>query len=522
MTEEQQKKLEELQKRMSILVNEIPGYERYTQQAKVLSKLDTRGKKPDYSKLSDQEVRDIFDVGRNNATINGLADVSLEHKYGSLHLTEKGITSSRGPDSKPKGPDVPASREYMLDAIDTWLQHDNYALNPRELVQAQLQVASSPGVILGGKLDKAKMEYSELRESIELTTSEKFRDPLIDENIRKLKEAEQRFGVEEQRLKTESPQRAARSGIEFAAQMNFSAKQVAFEIGEIKYLDKNSQMDLSGTNIEGLDLSESDLTGIKIDAKTLSRAKGLDTVRGVDAETLKGALALPGLEKEQARLQKKADDLQKPWSFERFKAFFKKGGAEKELQETAAKLAEAKTAVLKVGSPATYENLQKGEAAQLLKETLKSPSLSEGFKKFAGKQGFGAEMSFLDEVESLKQDARRGADLTDLKVRAFGIQQRYLSSGAEQRIDVDFDVRDKVNEVMEGFDDLDHDKIQNLFTPAQKEVQNNLANGPMQRFRQTEEFQMSKLGESSGRSVRHDYKPSKAPQLAGNGNSMKI
>ncbi|MEZ5386753.1 MAG: hypothetical protein R3F13_14670 [Prosthecobacter sp.] len=305
LTDEQQEIRDELVKRTKILVDEIPGYEKFTRQAAALDHLKTGGQQPDYDSLSDQQVADIFDAGRLNPSINGLADVDLEHRFGQINLQEKGITSNRGPESVPKGPDVPATREYMVEAIDTWMQHENNALNPRLVIQAQMGIADSPGVVLGGKLEKATFDYMHLQDAMKEAGVPEYHDPEIEANLAQLKAAEKQFNQAAKDFKAQAPNMAAKEGLEFAAQMQFTPEQVADEVRECSLLDIGNPPSINGANLSGLDLSKSDLSGLRVDAATLSKASGLEQVQGVDPELKAAAIEQHPEAVKVARVQQK-------------------------------------------------------------------------------------------------------------------------------------------------------------------------------------------------------------------------
>jgi hypothetical protein len=266
-----------------------------------------------------------------------------------------------------------------------------------------------------------------------------------------------------------------------------------------------------------VDLSESDLSEAIMDVPTLARAGGLDTVRGVDPEILKKAKDFARLTTEQERLKDKLSALQKPWSFERFKAFFKPGGAEGAIRDLKNRI-EQTTFDLINADPGRKERMQKLDEARSLQElgnTLKSPALSEAFSKFARSESNGTSVSFLRELEDLKQELSSGVELGDLKVHVFGIQQRYLANPAETPVQLDDETRDLINQAIDGgFDELDKEKIGKLFNKAEEEISGSLAQGTLQRFKQTEEFR--NLNQLDGQ------KPPKVGEEVGMNQPLKV
>lgn len=141
-------------------------------------------------------------------------------------------------------------------------------------------------------------------------------------------------------------------------------------------------------------------------------------------------------------------------------------------------------------SPYPYQ--QKNMERAVDAENLKASPISKAFEKYAENSGHSAKLSFLKEVESLKEGIENGKPVSDLQVQAFGIQQRYLVPGADFRIDVDHKIADQVDDNLKELIDLDNEGLKKLFTAAESEVKEKLQSGPMQNFKQTGEFQQQK------------------------------
>jgi hypothetical protein len=125
-------------------------------------------------------------------------------------------------------------------------------------------------------------------------------------------------------------------------------------------------------------------------------------------------------------------------------------------------------------------------------ENLKAEPISKAFEKYAEKSGHSAELSFLKEVESLKEGIKNGKPVSELQVQAYGIQQRYLVPSADFPVRVDHQVAEKIDGKLQEILDLDEKGMSTLFDDAATEVKEKLQTGPMQKFKQTGEFQQQK------------------------------
>ncbi|MES2593884.1 MAG: hypothetical protein V4662_01030 [Verrucomicrobiota bacterium] len=289
---EQQKAHDTLTNLAAEFTGEVGKYQDSFRQAEVIKIFDTRGKPLDLGKLSDQQLKDMFDVGRKASALNEVDSVEFGHRLGNLYLVEKNISSARGPESKKDGPDVPASREYLEEAVGTWMNVLNNAYNPRDLLQAEMTLRDSPGIDLGNKIQTLEEKYEALQKSVQQQSGEHFQDAGIEQTISGLKQQQKLFEGEAHDFKVEGMKQAAKAGVEFAAQQGFDADAVETEVYIASRIDLAVNADISGTNIRGLDLSKSDLSKMRVDAETLSRANGLGSVKGVEPRLLAEAQAI--------------------------------------------------------------------------------------------------------------------------------------------------------------------------------------------------------------------------------------
>lgn len=139
-----------------------------------------------------------------------------------------------------------------------------------------------------------------------------------------------------------------------------------------------------------------------------------------------------------------------------------------------------------------YPYLQKNMERAVDSENLKAEPISKAFEKYAEKSGHSAELSFLKEVESLKEGIKNGKPVSELQVQAYGIQQRYLVPSADFPVRVDHQVAEKIDGKLQEILDLDEKGMSTLFDDAAGEVKEKLQSGPMQNFKQTGEFQQQK------------------------------
>jgi hypothetical protein len=311
LSEEQQKTLEKLQEFAKGYSEEPAQYEEHIRKSSAIRLFDTRGQKPDLSLLSDQQLKDMFDYGRKAPVINHM---DITSKLGTVSLAN--ITSDRGPGSKRANkatgaPEVivPASREYLENAVGEWMKSINYAPNSRDLLQAEMDIRDRPGMDLANKLSQLREKYAALQKAVQAESGEVLKDAGIEQTFDQLRPQIKAFEQRAIEFKKQMIPQAARLGVEFAAAQGFDADAVGTEIVMIAMLGENARMDLSGTNIRGLDLSKSDLSRVDIDAETLSQAKGLKTVKGVDPKILATARAVQQLPERLADLTQRLEKL---------------------------------------------------------------------------------------------------------------------------------------------------------------------------------------------------------------------
>lgn len=369
-----------------------------------LSKLATGGKKPNYDKLTDQELRDMFDVGIRSTTINNLPDgldpesgiVTNQHPHSVIGVMEEGLTSAT------------MSREQLVTAVDDLLKHNNYDINPMVLAEAQIMMISAGSAEMDGKVEKVMFDNMNL----ETEEGEGYKNEEVREQLKQLKAQSKTFGKTVEDTSTAIVQGALHK--QLGAAQGKSAQEVFSIIehakGRMNATDmsggtksvakvKDQRLDLSGANLKGVDLSRSDLTGLTIDPKTLSQAKGVENVRGVDPNVKGAALSYQKIDKLEAEL----DKLKSPGILDRIKAI-RHGGIEGAKQDLINKIDKAKESVIKQMAPTISETLQKqneksiedlelrqgklakSELAYLEAETqLKAANVLEGI----GESGFG-------------------------------------------------------------------------------------------------------------------------------------
>ena len=141
-------------------------------------------------------------------------------------------------------------------------------------------------------------------------------------------------------------------------------------------------------------------------------------------------------------------------------------------------------------SPYPYQ--QKNMERAVDSENLKAAPINKAFEKYAENTGHSAELSFLKEVESLKEGIANGKHVSELQVQAFGIQQRYLVPSADFPVRIDHKATEEIDGKLQEILDLDEKGLHTLFDDAAAEVKEKLQSGPMQNFKQTGEFQQQK------------------------------
>ncbi|MBL9183088.1 MAG: hypothetical protein JNN17_13190 [Verrucomicrobiaceae bacterium] len=293
MSEEQEKTLNLLVQLATKFHGELAGQEAVFRQADALLLFDTRGQQPDLKKLTDQQLRDMFDAGRSREDINKMPE---RHKLSPTMLAERDIRSDRGPESKRANkaldqPEVivPASREYLENAVGEWMKSINYDPNPRDMIMNAARLCEGVELDLEKKIEALEINYKALQKSVLDQSGEPFRNSGVEDIIRDLKSQKTAFKQRARDFVIEHSNSAARLGVEYAAKHGITADDVSNEIELAGRFDSESIKDLTGCNIQGLDLSKSDLSRTKIDALTLSLAEGLDSVQGVDPKVLVSA-----------------------------------------------------------------------------------------------------------------------------------------------------------------------------------------------------------------------------------------
>ena len=477
-----------------------------------LDKLDTRGKAPDFTTFSDQDLRNIFDKTSRGFFnyISGNDPNPAVKRFSPGNVADAKLTSA-----------MLNRAELELYTSELLKAHGNF-VNPGELKLFQEGLAS---VLERGPVEQIKQineKVKRLKKSVEEREGVGAfgEETALQESIHEVNsELNQKLpGL--QKLADEYNFFAARLGMEDLARRNYSAEQVAEEVTKILPDPSwNQTRDLRGINLTGVDVSKCDLTTAILDVSTLANATGGELAKGVPEDIRKGVIKLHQLEAERAKLETKAAELEKPWSMARFKAFFS-GGATKLQKELNEKLSDVNREILPLRSPTKGRNVLQNEQEQSLKETLNHPSLSKAFHSYANERGKGAEVSFLKEVADLQRQVRLGGDLSELRIKAFGIQQRYFSNQSDQQIKLGDETRDYVNQMAdsEALEEMDHQSIGKLFVAAEREVKRDLAQGMHQDFAQSPAF---KKGQSP-RSVSEGFQRSNPSIKTGEKHSQHL
>lgn len=477
-----------------------------------LSKLDTRGKAPDFSTFSDQDLRNIFDktsrtfynqISGNDSnpavkrfSVSNVADAKLtsaQLNRAELELYTSALLKSHGNFIDPN--ELGHFQEGLASVLDRGPVERINLLN-MQVKELKKSVEEREGI---GALE----EEGSLKESIEQLSSE------LQEKLPGLIKVAEEYGFQ-----------APRQGMESMFLRNYTADQVAEEVNKILPDPKwGETRDLRGVNLKGLDVSQCDFTTAVLDIPTLASATGIEQAKGVPQEIKEGVIKLRKLEAERTKLETKASALEKPWSMARFKAFFN-GGATKLQKELNEKLSGINREILPLVSPAKERNVLKNEQEQSLKETLNHPSLSKAFLSFASDKGKGAEVDFLKEVADLQRQVRLGGDLSELRIQAYGIQQRYFSNQSDQPIKLEHEAKDQVNLLVESdaLEEMDHQSIGKLFVAAEREVKNDLAQGVHQDFTKSQAF---KNGQNP-RSVGDGFQRNKPSLMSGEKKSQHL
>ncbi len=318
-----------------------------------LSKMATGGKKPDYSTFSDQDLRSIYDGALRSTGLNTLSDGTSQqstkqvdpHRNCAMSIAERGVPTSD------------LSREEMIEALDDLLKEHGYNYDPMTIAVAQGMMINARSAEVDGRLEKAKFNNMNLEEregnGYEHTEGRK--------QLRTLKDRAQEFSYKVEDKAARLVQDALHKQLSTAQDLSPG------EVAELIKTGKNNldpsgmgggnnhlakmrvqTLDLTGADLTGVDLSESDLTGITITAESLSRAKGIESVKGVSDAMKQDAakmqpytLAMDQLKQEQDRLRTN------PSRLDKFVALLKHGskGIDGEIEKLQKKIDATKLAM---------------------------------------------------------------------------------------------------------------------------------------------------------------------------------
>lgn len=473
LTIEEQLKLNQLKQGLvgveSLIAKDLPG------RMQSLNKLDTRGQPPNFDGFTDEDLRNIFDE-MSKTFVN---PIPYNHpnpqvrRFSQDALTQQSIDSGT------------LSRGELESFTAEFLKGHNNFLDPFELRNFQGGALLILDRDAPSKLKQLKEAYQQIKSDVEKRDGVgTYKDETFENDLPNVQQALKTRALELANLSQAYSEEAPRLSIETLQQRKLDVDGVAQLVYQsLPNPERGVKADLRGVNLSGIDVSKCDFTCAILDVPTLAKSIGAENAKGIDPEVRAGLLKLRGMEQERAQMEKKLVQLNKPFSFERFKAVFS-GGASKVEKKLLEKLDKANRDIVSLADPKQAKMLRRNEHDQQLKEVMKSPSLGESFTKFAKEHNKGNEMDFLKEVEALRRDAREGVDLGELKVHAYGIQQRYLTPQSDKKFEVDYDARDRVSSQIDGeaFDHLDHEKIETLFNEIEGQVKSELADNTLQQF----------------------------------------
>ena len=362
LTVEQEKELQRLHQDLDLSENQIQSGSIELTKPDTLSKLVTGGKKPDYNSFSDDELRDMYDRVARPSAMNKLWDgfndqniqVGKAHASSSIAISDRGIQT------------IDLDRETMIKDLDAVMEHYNYDIEPLAIAEAQNLTANArsaeiDGRILNVALSLEKMEETAGQEIPELQE--------IKERMGPLKQQAKTFNSLTERKIADNVQGALKTKFnQFAQNGGASADQMKELMDSarnkldptnmsggnkhMKNMEKQ-EIDLSGMNLNGADLSKTDLTGFKVNPQTLAQAKNFEKVKGVDQGTMNIAKEFGNIQKLEAQL----DKLKSPSLWDKIKAI-PQGGVEKAREKLIAKIDEAKLQVTQKMDPAMFNTQQ--------------------------------------------------------------------------------------------------------------------------------------------------------------------
>jgi uncharacterized protein YjbI with pentapeptide repeats len=368
---------EELEKRTKRVTDTISGIEQairqnteHTDKVAKLSMLSTGGKVPDYSKYSDQDLRDVFDLGMRFAGLNNLPIVSdpntglpMEgtHKYSTDSINNDGLT----------GNDL--SRKDLIEAIDSLLKHNNYNIDPIELAKTQDMMMDASVAQLSGYVTNVNLDNINLEEEQTKDLGQKYKNQEVSQKLKDLKKHLQEYEQHVEKLAGEAVTYAigqkldsVRGGSpEEVAKVFDLARQASDNRNRSDAMDQldedvliQTRVNLSDLDLDGVDLSESDLSGIKVDPESLAMARGIESVKGVSPNTLD--LARSFQTPEHAKIVKyeaQLDKLNKPGFIDYIKSI-RHGGIEGARQHLIEKIDRAKIELTHKMDPELSRNIQ--------------------------------------------------------------------------------------------------------------------------------------------------------------------
>ena len=320
----------------------------------VLSKMATGGQKPDYARMSTEDLMSIYDNAVRSSTLNTLSDgidpdtqeqVAKPHPHSVIAVAEKGQKTAE------------MTREELIAGIDAVLESQNYDYDPQKIATAQGMAINAQAAELEGRADRCQQAYLKMQEEIP-----GYKNLEIEDQIAELKAEAAKFSeLSEQKCAGYVHAGLAQKMEHLSAAGGNNAKQAAEAIekakqgldptnmsGGTKHLRKIDsslqELDMSNMNFKNVDLSQANLEGVKLNPKALSEAKGLDKVKGLDPAVQAEALGIQRIDKLEAR---KAHLQEKPGIKDHIKGFFKHGpgGVKAEIEHINHKIEATKEAM---------------------------------------------------------------------------------------------------------------------------------------------------------------------------------
>ncbi len=122
---------------------------------RVLEHLQCDGNTPDLSKLTDEQISQLYDLGVSNRGLNNLPD---NHPHSLQAIKDRAEVKP------PKPPPPPLSRQQMEEGITSMLQSRDNKITPVQIAAAQVETAEGLSRDMGGKYDASNQDIMNLQE----------------------------------------------------------------------------------------------------------------------------------------------------------------------------------------------------------------------------------------------------------------------------------------------------------------------------------------------------------------------